>query len=128
MDRKTKNKIKSEIRKEVEKEITKEVKEEIHKKLHEKIYEETLSSAMKFKKEFRNELVVAITAAFGFLVALSWRGPLQNTMDRIIEKMGLTGQAIYFEYLSALIITLFAVLVLMFVSKWKSREDSEEQI
>ena len=47
-------------------------------------------------------------------------------MDKIIEKMGLTGQAIYFEYFSALIITLFAVLVLMLVSKWKSKEDSEE--
>ena len=126
MDKKTEKKLKSEIRKEVEKELTKEVKHEIHKKLHEKIYEDTLSSAMKFKKEFRNELVVAITAAFGFLVALSWRAPLQNTMDKIIEKMGLTGQAIYFEYFSALIITLFAVLVLMFVSKWKSKEDSEE--
>jgi len=125
MDDKTKKKIKSEIRKEVEKELTKEVKKEIHKKLHEKIYEETLSSAMRFKKEFRNELVVAITAAFGFLVALSWRTPLQNTMDGLIERMGLTGQAIYFEYLSALVITLIAVIILMIVSKWKSNEDSE---
>ncbi len=109
--------------KKTEKKIEAEVKAEVKKRLHEKIYHGTKESAAKFKKEFRSELVIAITAAFGFLIALSWRNPIQKTIDIIIRNLGLTGQAIYIEYLSALVITLLAVLVLMLVSKWKSQDD-----
>ena len=83
------------------------------------MYKKTLDSTIKFRKEFSKTLLVAITAALGFLVALSWRTPLQKTMDQLIIKLNLSEQAVYIEYLSALIITLVAVLILMFISKWK---------
>jgi len=119
MDKKIEKKIETEIRKEVEKEIEKEIKEEVKKRLHERIYRSTMGSATKFKKEFRREVVVGVTAAFAFLIALSWRGPIQKSVDSLIANLGLTGKAIYIEYLSALVITLLAVLVLMLVSRWK---------
>jgi len=126
MDNKTEKQIKTEVRKEVkkelEKEIESEVEKEVKKRLHERVYETTVSSAVKFNKEFKDQIVIAITAAFAFLIALSWRNPIQNSVDRLIEKTGLVGQAVYIEYLSALVITLLAVLVLMIVSRWKSKE------
>ena len=126
MNKKTEKKIEKEVRKEVEKEleqeIDKEIKEEVKKRLHERFYESTVSSTNKFKKEFRREVVVGVTAAFAFLIALSWRNPIQKSVDSLIANFGLTGKAIYIEYLSALLITLLAVLVLMLVSRWKIEE------
>ena len=75
-------------------------------------------SALNFKKKFKKQTTTAIVAAFAFLVALSWREPIKQSIDNLIEKLNLTGQAIYIEYLSAIIITIIAVLVLIMVSKW----------
>jgi hypothetical protein len=122
-EKKIKKEVEKEIRKEVEQEITKEVEKEVKKALHEVVYERTLSSAKRFQKEFRNQVVVAITAAFAFLIALSWRNPIQKSVDGIVERMGLVGSAIYIEYLSALVLTLIGVLILMWVSRWKSKEE-----
>jgi len=121
-EKKIKRQVEKEIRKDVEKEIEKEVEKKVQKALHEVVYERTLSSALRFKKEFREQIVIAITAAFAFLIALSWRNPIQKSVDLMIVGLGLKGGAVYLEYLSALVITLIAVLVLMWVSRWKSKE------
>ena len=122
-EKKIKKQVEKEIRKDVEKEIEKEVEKKVQKALHEVVYERTLSSALRFNREFREQIVIAITAAFAFLIALSWRNPIQHSVDNLVVKLGLKGSAIYLEYLSALVITLIAVLVLMMVSRWKSKEN-----
>lgn len=139
-DDKLDKKIEKEIKKDVEKEVKEEVEDrlgkkldgklgkelkhemerEVKKRLHVRIYEGTKSSALAFKKEFQSQVVIAVGAALGFLIALSWRTPIQNAVDKMIVKMGLGGEAVYLEFLSALVITLIAVLILMWVSKWKS--------
>jgi len=116
--------IEKEIRKDVEKEVEKEVRKEIKKKLkliniHKRIYSRTKTSALVFKKEFQKHVFVAISAALGFLIALSWRTPIKNSVDAFIEKLRLGGQAIYLEYLSAIIITIIAVLALMWMTRWE---------
>ena len=117
--------IKRELDKEVEKkveegvkEVEKAVRKEVEKSLHIKLYQGARDSALMFKEEFRKQVIVAISAALGFLIALSWRTPIQNSVGILIKKMGLSGSAIYFEYFSALVISLIAVLVLMFISRW----------
>lgn len=133
---KIENKVKKEVEKEVkeiEKQVKKEVEKEVKKRFSKKMLEKTVSSALKFKEttvssavkiknEFREQIVIAVTAAFAFLIALSWRTPIQNSVDSIIFKLGLTGKAVYIEYLSALVITLIAALFLMIISSWKSKE------
>lgn len=116
-------KVGKKLGKQIEKEVDKEVKKEVERRLHEKIYGNAKESASKFNKEFKNEIAVGITAAFAFLIALSWRGPIQKSVDGLINRLGLVGQAIYIEYLSALIMTLIAVFVLMGISKWKIQEE-----
>jgi len=107
------------LEKEIQKEVKKDIEKEVKKKLHAVVYERTKSSALRFRNEFRAHAVTAIVAAFAFLIALSWRNPIQKSVEALIKAMGLVGGAIYLEYLSAIIITIIAVLVLMWVSRWK---------
>jgi len=119
VEKEVRQKVDKEVKEQVDKEVEK-VKKEVEKGLRIKIYERARGSAIAFKEEFKNQMVVAITAAFAFLIALSWRTPIQNGIDKLIVNLGLTGSAIYLEFLSALIITFLGVLALMWVSKWKS--------
>ncbi len=99
------------------------VEAEVRKRLRQRVYEKTKTSALRFKREFKKHSVTAITAAFAFLIALSWRQPIQKSISIFIEKLGLAGKEIYLEYLSAIAITIVAVLALMLISKWTSEKD-----
>ena len=94
----------------------------IEKKVEKRLYGKFKGSASRFGLEFKKQIVVAISAALGFLVALSWREPIKEGVDLIIKKAGLTGNIIYYQFLSAILITLIAVLILMIVSKWRSED------
>jgi hypothetical protein len=96
------------------------VEKEVKKRLHKRVYNRAKNSAFRFKNEFKKHTVTAITAAFGFLVALSWRTPIQNSVNNLIIRFGLIGKEIYIEYASALAITIIAVIAIMIVSKWSS--------
>ena len=118
IEQKAGKKLRTEIKREVEAEIKKEVKKEVERKLHLRLYDGTKKSASKLKGEFKKQVATGITAAFAFLIALSWRTPIKNSIDGLIERMGLIGKAVYIEYISAVLITIIAVFVLMFFSKW----------
>jgi len=114
------------LKKDIEKEVRKEIKKKIKlTNLHREIYSRTKTSALLFKREFKKHVVIAISAALGFLIALSWRTPIQNSVVALIENFGLGGQAIYLEYLSAIIITIIAVLALMWVTRWEVKSQSK---
>ena len=110
---------KAEVKKEVKKQTNK-IEEKLNKKIHKRIFIATRTRAGKFKNEAKKHTATAITAAFGFLIALSWRTPIQNSVNNMIKSFGLTESAIYYEYLSAIFITIIAVLALMIVAKWTS--------
>ncbi|HUS49946.1 MAG TPA: DUF5654 family protein [Candidatus Paceibacterota bacterium] len=76
----------------------------------------------KFRKEFKNQIVIAIIAALGFLIALSWRDFISETINQIISSFGVTGKAYLLKLLSAIIVTFIAVLGIMIISKFKSEE------
>lgn len=80
-------------------------------------------SAAKFQKDFRKHAVTAISAALGFLVALSWREPLQGSVNYLISSFGLQGEAILFKFVSAFLITAVAVLGLTIATRWEVKED-----
>lgn len=145
MDSETEKKVEKELEKDVKTEVKKEIEERINKKLDKKLerrfasdireevqkrvkermgalYSKTKKSTTKFKKEFKKHSIVAITAAFAFLIALSWRTPIQNLVNKLVETLGLSEKYIYFEFVSAVIITIVGVLVLMWISKWQAEE------
>jgi len=100
------------------------IKQEVRKRLHKRVYSRARDAGLRFKKEFKKHTVTAITAAFGFLVALSWRTPIQNSVNQAIISLGLVGKEIYIEYASALAITIIAVMAIMIVSKWSAEKTS----
>lgn len=118
--------LEKDIGKQIEKEVDKEVKkaekqieDAVEKRMTYRLYRGSISSALRFKDEFRKHTITAITAAFAFLIALSWRTPIQNSLNSMIINMGLMGKEIYVEYLSAILITIIAVLILMLISRWE---------
>ncbi|MFW5846869.1 MAG: DUF5654 family protein [Nanoarchaeota archaeon] len=91
------------------------------------IFENTLEYTKKFHHKFRKQIVVSISAAFGFLIALSWREPISQGVDLIIQLAKLQGNEIYVQIISAIIVTLVSVLGIMIISKWDVKKDKEEE-
>lgn len=79
--------------------------------------------AKRFKGEFKKQSLVAISAAFGFLIALSWREPISDIVNKMIVNLGLNEGAIYFKFFSAIVVTIVAVLLLMLMAKWSVEKE-----
>ena len=109
------------IEKEVKHEV-KEIEQKVEEELKKKFSDRLKQGATLFNKELKNQIATAITASFAFLIALSWRTPIQNSVNNFIENLHLTGKAIYIEYISAIVITLIAVIFIMLFSKWQSKK------
>lgn len=77
-----------------------------------------------FKKEFNKHLLTAISAAFGFLIALSWREPISDALNLLLEPLG-ARQTIILKFIGALIITLLAALVILFLTKYLKEKDKD---
>ena len=71
-----------------------------------------------FKKEFNNSLNTAIVAAFGFLIALTWRDVITEFVDKISAAAPVKGKLI-----SALIVTLIGVLGILIISKVVAKKE-----
>ncbi len=108
----------------VKKKSDKKIDKEVQKKLRHILYERAKRHSGNFQREFKKHVIVAITAALGFLIALSWREPISEFVGIIIERLGVGDQMIYYKFLSAIIITVIAVLALIIVSKWAIEKDS----
>jgi hypothetical protein len=97
----------------------KETKERLNKILARKAY----NSAKRFNEEFKKQTLTAITAAFGFLIALTWRTPIQKSVNNLVLKLGLNESATYYEYGAAVIISFLGVLAIMILSKWAAKKN-----
>src|SRR3989344_3057551 len=131
-------KIDDKLGKELDKKVSIEVKKKLKERLQQlqdeklfktshKFYKNTEKSTRGFRIEFRKQTLTAITAAFAFLIALSWRTPIENLVNLLIYNLGLTGKYIYIEFISAFIITIIAVIILMLASRWNSEETEEKK-
>lgn len=150
MNKKSTEKIVKEVEKEIEKEVKSEIEGALHKKLDKNLekkfaidikkevqkrvidrtqnfLDETKKKTYTFSKEFRKQSVVAITAAFAFLIALAWRNPIQNSVNKLLEILGLSSTEIYLEFVSAILITIIAVIVLMIISRWNQKAEEKEK-
>ncbi len=76
--------------------------------------EKIRSKTHTFKEEFKNQTVIAITAAFAFLIALVWRDYIMSLIK--------TDKATLF---SAITVTLICVIGLVIISKWSSTEEKK---
>ena len=73
---------------------------------------------------FKDKSLTAISAAFGFLIALSWREPISDAINLMIAKLGLlNANAVYYKFISAIMITAVSVLILMLIAKFTTKEE-----
>lgn len=75
-----------------------------------------------FKKEFKKQIVIAILAAFGFLIALSWRDFISEFVNYIILYFKLEGSLSFYKLITALLITFISVIGIMIISKFNVKE------
>ena len=74
-----------------------------------------------FEKELKSSVGTAITAAFGFLLALTWRDLIVEFVEKISGEIAFGGQVI-----STLIVTVICVLGIMISAKLLVPKDSEK--
>ncbi|MCK5149529.1 hypothetical protein KAJ87_01235 [Candidatus Pacearchaeota archaeon] len=82
-----------------------------------KIIVKTKASAKKLKREIKKSISTAIVAAFGFLIALSWRDVIKEYVNKISSLSPIQGNLI-----SAVIITIISVIGILIITKFLSGE------
>jgi len=98
-----------------------EKKKEEEKKEKLRIHQIAINKAKKVNMEFRKNMLTAIVAAFGFLIALVWKDVIVTFVDKIVGEGILSGMLI-----KAIVITLIAVFGIMIVN-WAFKEKEEKK-
>lgn len=73
----------------------------------------------KVKKEVRKHIITAITAAFGFLIALSWRDAITIWINHLVDTFQLSKG--WYQFIGALIVTIIGVLGIIIVSRFEEK-------
>jgi membrane protein YdbS with pleckstrin-like domain len=71
-------------------------------------------SAAEFKNEVKKQVTNLITAAFGFVAALSWNDAIKAMMTAFIG----TAEAWPYMVLNAVVVTVIAVIAIVLISKY----------
>ena len=106
----------------VDKKLTKKEEKVIQKKLRHVLYERAKRHGSNFGVELKKHSLVAMTAAFGFLIALAWKEPIVAAVGLIVERIGMESE-VASGFVSAAVVTVVAVLGIMIISKWSVQED-----
>lgn len=83
----------------------------------EKLKIKAQASAKKYKQELKKSINTAMVAAFGFLIALSWKELITEYVELIAVKSPVKGQLI-----STLIVTFICVGGILLVTRFFSEE------
>jgi hypothetical protein len=74
-----------------------------------------------FESEFKKSLNTALLAAFAFLIALTWRDLINNTIDNFLPAFSFCG-----ELIVAVFITVICTIGIMLTSKFLAEKAKEE--
>lgn len=80
-------------------------------------------AALKFKSEVKKNILTAILAAFGFIIALVWRDAIQAGVNEMIDRVGIKGTGYIYQITIAVAITIICVIGILFFSRLKGEED-----
>lgn len=98
--------------------VDKETNKQLSKRPNNKIHEKILIPISSFGSEFKKQTSTAIIAAFGFLIALSWRDLIQKAVQENLHTALLEKYPYLHLLYTAIIITLISVLGIALVSRW----------
>ena len=84
-----------------------------------RIDDKLIEGTKTLKKEVRKHIITAITAAFGFLIALAWRDAISAWINTIVEKFNFSEG--WYQFFAALVVTIICVIGIVFVSKFEEK-------
>jgi hypothetical protein len=70
---------------------------------------------------FKQHVSTAIIAAFSFLIALSWKDVIVHAVNSFIKEEILTSAPYLTELISAIVVTLIAILGIMLITTWAKK-------
>ncbi|MEX2016893.1 MAG: DUF5654 family protein [Candidatus Pacearchaeota archaeon] len=107
----------------------KELKQEIKEQKQEvKKTEQKLKKVVNtLRLETKKQIVIALLAGFGFLMALVWRDLLQEIANWIVVNSHVAGPAMLIKTYVAIITTIIAVIGIIIITKW-NKEPQNNQI
>lgn len=94
-----------------------ELEKEVKKTELQLLKEKAKNTSHKFKNEFKKAISTAFMAAFGFIIALSWREVIQEYVTLLTQVSPIQGKLI-----SAIIITFFSVIGIILVTSFLHQE------
>jgi len=100
----------------------------------ERISKKIKKESAELNKEFRKNMVIAVTAAFAFVIALQWKDVITEGVNYLIAFSHLPqGQALGFKVVSAIAVTFICVLGILLTTRLlkkrqeKSKEDGSKK-
>ena len=103
-----------------EDDLSKQERKEVVKEINKRLTSKVKDHAKEIKNEFKKQVSGAIIAAFGLIIALSWRDVITELVNQfaVVKSYGLL--------VSALALTVISVIGILLISKWaKSGENKE---
>lgn len=100
------------------------VKEKI-KSAAQKTAQKAKQKAMFVKAETKKHVGTAIAAAFAFLIALAWRDAIIDIINKIIQALGIEQNTYWLKILSAIIVTIIAVIGIAITAKITAKKHHE---
>jgi len=125
LDREHKKQVEKEVHDQMES-AEKEIEEKIEKRFHERLIGGVHKRSKHLSSKFREHASTAIIAAFSFLIALAWKDLIVKFVNEKIKVSSVEKYPYIAELSSALIITVFAIIGIMFVARWVKKEEKKD--
>jgi len=78
---------------------------------------EVKKNIKKIEKEIKNRTVLAISAAFAFVIALSWNDAIRSSIEEILKILNIQTTGYVYKIIAAFIVTIIAVMGIMIASR-----------
>jgi len=79
-------------------------------------------NASEFVSTFRSHLVTLLISALGLVAALRWNDVIKQTIDLVFPSSSV---GLYYNYLSAIILTLIIVLIILLLSRLEGLKEKQ---
>ena len=96
--------------------LSKKERKEVVKEINKKLAAKVKSHAHGLRDEFKKQTSTAIMAAFGLIIALSWKDVITDAISNLEFVKG------YGLLMSAVILTIVSVVGILVISRWAKEE------
>jgi Sec-independent protein secretion pathway component TatC len=104
----------------IEDNLSNEERKEVVREINKRLASKVKSHAAELKEEFKKQTSAAIIAAFGLIIALSWKDVITEVVNQfaVVKSYGLL--------VSAIALTVISVIGILLVSKWAKSGEKKD--